>query len=391
MSVIIPNMANNSIKTQDDPGNEATRYNAGARTTLKECTDIQEEIRSILQKDSRASANLKETIIGKVGLLMSHIQDLVIKQAELVGETTCNIKIMEEIEHIRKTTDALKHENICTSSPSTYAERVKNSPPQLRMLQGRPFNKSNDPALTQKEKVVYISSKDNQDITSDDLRKNFTNIVSPTKDKISVVSIKSTKQNSLRVVVNSEQDIDKLRKHPGLDKMTIEDPLRRNPRIILYDVDSTLNADNLKNCIIEQNLCTEDVNKLQVCFRTGPRDKARVHWVIEVSPDIRKRLLAKGRIFIEFSSVKIKDYLHIAKCFKCFDYGHIAKFCKDTQKCRKCGEQNHTAIDCASKEKEICIPCKNRKINCANKGQSDCPSYKLIMHRLIQNTNYGEH
>ncbi|CAF3548250.1 unnamed protein product, partial [Rotaria socialis] len=63
-----------------------------------------------------------------------------------------------------------------------------------------------------------------------------------------------------------------------------------------------------------------------------------------------------------------------SQCYKCFKYGHIAKYCKaDSQICSKCGEANHTYDVCHnSSQHPICCNCKGQHVATS----PDCPKYK---------------
>lgn len=254
----------------------------------------------------------------------------------------------------------------------------------------KPTNKLNKSGQINNEKVLFIKPKNDNDTSAEKLRRDITKLIDPIKEKIRVISLKNTKTNSLRITVNSDEDADKLRKHPNLEHYNIEGQKKKNPLLIIYDVDSTINSEKLKDIIIRQNLEQNDEAEITVKFKTGPKEKATVHWVIEASPRIRNILLQKQRLFIEFSSVHIKDYLVVAKCYKCLDLGHIAKYCTDQEKCKKCGESGHKANECNKGKENICIPCKKRNINCAKSNTKDCLTYKIMLQQLIQNTDYGQ-
>ena len=49
-------------------------------------------------------------------------------------------------------------------------------------------------------------------------------------------------------------------------------------------------------------------------FRTGPRGRATVHHVCEVSPQLRKSLIGRGRTYVGFTSHPTKDYAVVPRC-----------------------------------------------------------------------------
>lgn len=69
----------------------------------------------------------------------------------------------------------------------------------------------------------------------------------------------------------------------------------------------------------------------------------------------------------------------VSQCLKCLRYGHIAKFCKNAQRCSVCGE-NHFYKDCKkdSKKDAICVNCNGSHIAIS----SECPVKK---HKIKEN------
>jgi hypothetical protein len=100
--------------------------------------------------------------------------------------------------------------------------------------------------------------------------------------------------------------LQKFKDHPKLVSLKIEESKKRNPLVILYDVDSSLTASQLKENIIQQNLHEHPLEEEDIVprFKTGPRDKPTVHWVIQMAPRVRKHILQQGnRLYMGFSSL----------------------------------------------------------------------------------------
>jgi len=95
-------------------------------------------------------------------------------------------------------------------------------------------------------------------------------------------------------------------------------------------------ASELKENIIQQNLHEYPVEEKDIVprFKTGPRDKPMAHWVIQMAPRVQKYVLQQGsRLYMEFSSLKVRDFLQMAKCLKYHDLGHVAKHCSGEERC----------------------------------------------------------
>ena len=164
--------------------------------------------------------------------------------------------------------------------------------------------------------------------------------------------------------------------------------------MIIYDFPRAKNEQEIKDTIYYQNFeeafsKEEFMLMFNLRFKAGPRGKSTVHHVAEVSADLRKLILNKGKLYLDFISHSVKDYIVVARCLKCQDLGHVAKYCrKQNSSCSHCGEQDHVKAECQKKEQPaVCIPCSLRKKKC--KGEKECPTYRMMLERLIQKTNYG--
>ncbi|CAH1224443.1 unnamed protein product [Diabrotica balteata] len=81
-------------------------------------------------------------------------------------------------------------------------------------------------------------------------------------------------------------------------------------------------------------------------------------------------------------------YIVIPKCLKCLDLGHVPKHCGRETTCGHCGGA-HEKKDCnKAGQPKTCIPCKYRNKSNCGKESNDCATYKLLMDRLIQKTDY---
>ena len=223
----------------------------------------------------------------------------------------------------------------------------------------------------------------------------MTECIRPAKDKINIRSMRST-EKVLIIETETEKDIQKLNEMEALKKhsFVIEKPRKKNPLMIIYDVPSTKTDQDIKDTIYEQNfeesLSKDEFNqKFSLRFKAGPRGKNTVHHVAEVTSDLRKIILSKGRLYLDFTSHSAKDYIVVARCLKCQDLGHVAKYCnKQSSSCSHCGEQDHAKSECAKKEQPpVCIPCTLRKKKC--KSRKECPTHRLMLERLIQRIDYG--
>jgi hypothetical protein len=186
----------------------------------------------------------------------------------------------------------------------------------------------------------------------------------------------------------------KILQHPDLK---VSEPQTKIPRVILYHVPSDLESHELANDVYERNLGSllgreKFSSNFKPLFKLGPKNKDTVHWVVECSPDIRRELINKSKICIDWRVCRVGDYIAVSRCFKCQKIGHISKYCSQVQNtCSHCANVGHDVKDCPNKEKDpCCLNCRNDKRNFNHKvGDKDCPSYQKALQLVIEKTDYG--
>ncbi|KAH0946241.1 hypothetical protein HN011_005232 [Eciton burchellii] len=133
-----------------------------------------------------------------------------------------------------------------------------------------------------KKHVLFVQNN-NKDKTSKEIKDELTNKINPKTDKIKIKAIRQTRANSIIMEFDTRSDLQKFKDHPKFTTLKIEEPRKRKPLMIIYDVDSSLTASELKESIKHQNLDELSIEREDIIiprFKTGPRDKPTVHWVI---------------------------------------------------------------------------------------------------------------
>jgi hypothetical protein len=99
-----------------------------------------------------------------------------------------------------------------------------------------------------KRYVLFVQSN-NKEKLSKDIKDELISKVNAKKDKIKIKGIRQTKINSIVMEFDTRSDLQKFKDRPKLVSLKIEEPKKRNSLIILYDVDSSLIAHELKENI----------------------------------------------------------------------------------------------------------------------------------------------
>lgn len=104
---------------------------------------------------------------------------------------------------------------------------------------------------------------------------------------------------------------------------------------------------------------------------------------ISVPVDVASKVLGIGKIKIGWSVCRIREITKPVMCFRCLEYGHIAKSCKSecdrSHKCRKCGLEGHVSRECTAEPN--CMLCRaiGESDVKHNAGSYRCPVFKKAL------------
>lgn len=103
--------------------------------------------------------------------------------------------------------------------------------------------------------------------------------------------------------------------------------------------------------------------------------------VISLPFEHAKKILAVGKVKIGWTYCRVREATKPKSCFRCFDYGHLAKDCKGEDRsklCRKCGEGGHIAKNCDKEPSCMICSTKDKKAPHIT-GSSKCPKFRSSM------------
>lgn len=251
---------------------------------------------------------------------------------------------------------------------------------------------------TQSSIAIYPTDKET---SSEDTKSLVQKIICPEQLKLHVTGFRKTRNGGVIISTESKDDVEKLKRSQQLTKsgLTIEEPTKRNPRIIILGVPSTLTDTELKDCIFEQNLADklpnmsrdEILSSMKFSHKSGKKNTPTCNFVLEVPASIRKALISQQRVYVNWSSYPVRDFTLVTRCFNCQQYGHASTTCRETTPtCSHCGELGHAANDCTKKEETPkCATCLRYKKTSSHKtGESDCPARKIAEDRYIKSVDY---
>ncbi|KAK5646388.1 hypothetical protein RI129_004852 [Pyrocoelia pectoralis] len=236
---------------------------------------------------------------------------------------------------------------------------------------------------------------------SSETRKRIMDTLRPQETGIQIAAVRNMGRSGGIMIATTSADAQaRLLNHPALTSEGLRTELakRELPRLKIFDVPKEMNGAAIAQAVRLQNM--DDVSseefgrqfKIVHMFASKIRNNIII---AECTPAVRQRLLHQGRIYIQFESCRVLDYIQVTRCFKCQGYGHPAKYCTATaDTCSLCaGPHFHTA--CPHKDS----PQTHKCANCARAKLEDqahpaislkCPAYIRALDNSIRRTDYGD-
>lgn len=113
--------------------------------------------------------------------------------------------------------------------------------------------------------------------------------------------------------------------------------------------------------------------------------------IVTVPQNKARQLKAMKTVLVGWNRCRIDQMLSPPRCFKCQEYGHIARNCKQEEavktrgKCLNCWKDGHTAKSCNA-EKPWCYVCKTEGHRA---GTMKCPIYREAVREMAKNRRDG--
>ena len=184
-------------------------------------------------------------------------------------------------------------------------------------------------------------------------------------------------------------------------------PIIIQPRIKIHNLDPSLteyNKGKLQAMITSKNESLKEAtdHEFEITFIDSKQNFA----IAKVSPDIHKKLINNGRVYIDLWSNKVSNHFNPIQCFQCQNFNHtstssvcIAKDKPNESTCLYCSK-NHKSSQCPSKKDKKahkcanCIKSKNPSIKKGAVTHSStsktCPIYIQEVEKLKLNTCYDQ-
>ena len=152
----------------------------------------------------------------------------------------------------------------------------------------------------------------------------------------------------------------------------INDVPEKTHKVVAIGVHQTISEDDIKTELAKNNVKINKVQRLR--FNGQPTRKVVIQF--ENEQDMKIALYSGiyfGRIRIRCESYRTTP--QVTQCYKCQGFNHIAKDCKNAQKCVRCAG-SHKSTECPDKNKD------SLKLKCSNcngehvASSKECPKFR---------------
>lgn len=218
--------------------------------------------------------------------------------------------------------------------------------------------------------------------------------IKPSDFNLKVIHLLTLNFPAIKLIAESV-DLEKLRTSNELKDagLMIKSKDKLKPRILLKDLPTDIDFNNIASAVAKalgEDSLSVDIRPVTI-FKRGERKRCNA--VIEVTPQIRNKLMRQGRVFLDFESCKVEDYFRILQCYKCMKFNHLARNCTATSPmCCYCSE-NHDSRECCNKGQLKCTNCNKSgftEIGHSALDASKCPILSKRTSELARSIDYGE-
>ena len=196
---------------------------------------------------------------------------------------------------------------------------------------------------------------------------------------VKVKGVRELKDGGVAIIAASARDVERIRGTPAFKEAGIKlcNPKMSEAKLILSDVPGDMTSDALISEVMLNNLqgraTSEELGAIRMVQRMESKT-GKCSVVVEAPSKIRKILIAEGRVYMGFSSIRVREYEDVARCYGCGSFGHMLSRCPTGRLCRNCGEAGHSISVCANLAK--CRNCAVRGLEASHRVTSTaCPCY----------------
>ncbi|GBN91930.1 hypothetical protein AVEN_235980-1 [Araneus ventricosus] len=351
------------INANPGPYEQVAKKTAGAlhriRASLAKAKVKKNNRKGVLEPTISLIAALNEQAaeIGRLQAKVSHLEaaanNITDLKAQVAYHRVENEKLKNddiskaaEIASLTEQNILLKAENTMLAQKIAQAAASPALPPPAEPKRRTFANvlKSQLPKISNKRKFVSLVYPKDENTSSEETKSTLFSSIAPSKINVGVKHVKKVQNGGVAVECTTEEQLDKIIKeinsNPSLQgKVETRPPVRRDPKIIIYDVDIAVSKESFLQTFCQQN--NVETEKISGTFSLKSKTKDKVHWVLQTDPKVFKTLMRGKKVYFEWARLSIREFLRPTRCYKCNRYGHISTKCEHEETCPRCGEEGH--------------------------------------------------
>ncbi|GBO09324.1 hypothetical protein AVEN_2999-1, partial [Araneus ventricosus] len=319
------------------------------RATLAKAKVAKSHRKSILEGAVCLIADLNEqaaeigTLQAKIALLEAKAPEFLSLKEQVAALKTENAALVQKIAQIPTAqAPALPQPQSSSSAAPSYANALKRIPPSKRKAKN----------------ISLVFAKD-KDTSSEEVKETLLKALAPSKIKTGIRNVKKLAKGGVAIECDTAKGTESILQEINSNEklrsaFEAKMPAKRLPRLIIYDVDETVDKTEFINILVNQNNGIKEQD-IKSSFKLKSRQAGKSHWVIEAHPKAFHSLLRRRKIYFEWHMLSLREFLRPTRCYKCNRFGHISTNCQNAETCPQCGEEGHKQPDCKSEAK--CINC----------------------------------
>ncbi len=138
--------------------------------------------------------------------------------------------------------------------------------------------------------------------------------------------------------------------------------------ILTHDVCITLNTSNqkmiIKRLIKDNARLHEDLKMLRIAWLKKIVESEKIHSSLIIKIAIKTMInwlldVDMLNLYQECLCKLFEKNCCITQCYKCFDFDHVVKFCKNEECCFKCADKHHIEECIVSMNRRWCVNCND--------------------------------
>lgn len=254
--------------------------------------------------------------------------------------------------------------------------------------------------LPKMKNAIIIKQKPGQNIDTP-----IKNTVKPhlNRETDRVTGLKETKSGNILIECETAEACKALREklEPQMQDYNINQTSEKFwPRFTIVNVEKYMDDDSFVSSLKEENAHISDdaVIKVIKVIENAKNKTSKI--IIECDLPTGDILRKKREIVIDWDICPVYPYVGLTRCYKCYNYGHIANECKGEKACSKCGENHEHASSNCTKTEFTCVNCVrfnnhlkedelSLKLNVRHPVFSaSCPIYKQKMQKKMSRMTY---